>query len=324
VRAHKKRLRYFVFPFGILYVTANAQQPVVVGLGEVLWDLFPAGKQLGGAPANFAYISSLLGNAGVVASRIGKDALGDELFGRLAGAGLNTSFLQEDLDHATGTVKVEVHVGQPQFEITQSAAWDFLEWSDPWCELATRTDAVCFGSLAQRSLQSRATIRRFVGATRRTALRVFDVNLRQLYYSAEVVGESIKSAQIVKLNEEELSCVLGLLGLPRGDGRSSARVLLRQFDLQLVCVTRGARGSLLVDSGGIDEHPGFSVRVADTVGAGDAFTAGLVHSYLRGASLSVMNEVANRMGAWISTQAGGMPAPDASQLGVVRKLLEGA
>ncbi|MBS1853080.1 MAG: carbohydrate kinase [Acidobacteria bacterium] len=304
-------------------MTANWQKPVVVGLGEVLWDLFPAGKQLGGAPANFAYISSLLGNAGAVASRVGDDVLGEEIRLRFLHSGFDTLFLQEDPLHPTGTVKVIVRAaGQPQFEITQAVAWDYLEWNSAWRDLAGRTDAVCFGSLAQRSPQSRETIRKFLAATPRGALRIFDVNLRQSYYSAEVLRESIRAVQMVKLNEDELPRVLELLGLPRGDERSSAQILRRQCNLQLVCVTRGERGSLLVGADALDEHPGFSVQVADTVGAGDAFTAGLVHSFLRGAALSVVNEVANRMGAWVSTQAGGMPAPEATQLEAVHKLLD--
>ena len=152
----------------------------LVGIGEVLWDLLPTGKQLGGAPANFAYISTLLGNQGLVASRVGHDALGTEALRRLEHLRVNTTFIETDAAHPTGTVQVKVdHAGQPKFEIAESVAWDFLEWTPPWQELATQANAVCFGSLAQRSATTRATIRTFLSAVPEETVRVFDVNLRQ-------------------------------------------------------------------------------------------------------------------------------------------------
>ena len=156
----------------------------VVGLGELLWDLLPTGKQLGGAPANFAYITSLLGDEGIPASRLGQDDLGNEAIRRLTQLGLSGGFIQTDATHPTGRVNVELDsAGQPRFEICESVAWDFLEWTPQWQKLATETDAVCFGSLAQRSAQSRSTIRSFLQATRRDAVRVFDVNLRQNFFT---------------------------------------------------------------------------------------------------------------------------------------------
>jgi fructokinase len=285
-----------------------SKRNIIVGLGELLWDLLPVGAQLGGAPANFAYISSLLGDKGIPASRLGKDSLGADAIRRLAELGLSTEFIQKDADHPTGTVNVEVdRAGQPRFEVAESAAWDFLEWTPQWQNLAQQADAVCFGSLAQRSERSRATIHRFLLALRRSTVRVFDVNLRQKFYSKEVLAESVKLATIVKLNHEELPKVMSLLDLETRGEEASARQLL-SHEVKLVCVTRGSGGSLLVSADERSEHPGFKVKVADTVGAGDAFTAALVHGYLRGTSLAQINETANRVGAWVASQSGATPS----------------
>lgn len=284
---------------------------IVVGLGELLWDLLPAGRQLGGAPANFAYITSLLGDEGIPASRLGQDALGEEAILRLRELGLPTAFIQEDVDHLTGTVQIEVDAaGQPRFEISESVAWDFLEWTPQWQRLAQQADAVCFGSLAQRSEHSRVTIRKFVlAAQQRNALRIFDVNLRQNFFTAQVLAESMRLATLVKLNHEELPRLMRLFELDHHREEDSARRLLSLHDLKLVCITRGNGGSLLVSAAECSEHPGFKVKVADTVGAGDAFTAALVHGYLRGTSLAQINENANRVGAWVASHSGATPAP---------------
>ena len=282
----------------------------VVGLGEILWDMLPNGKQLGGAPANFAYISSLLGNEGIVASRVGNDSLGSESVHRLAALGVTTEFIQRDAAHPTGTVQVEIdHAGQPKFEIAENVAWDFLEWTADWQKLATEADAICFGSLAQRAVASRSTIRHFLEIVRKEAVRVFDVNLRQAFFSKEVLTESMRVADIVKLNHEELPRIMQLFGLEHRDEMTSATALMNLYQLKLVCVTRGFRGSLLISRQGLNEHPGYTIKVADAIGAGDAFTAGLVHEYLRDSSLLEMNETANRAGAWVASQVGAMPSP---------------
>lgn len=282
----------------------------IVGLGELLWDLLPAGKQLGGAPSNFAYMSTLLGNEGIVASRIGSDALGTEAVRRLASVGVSAECLQLDSVRATGTVRVEVDAaGQPQFEIENNVAWDFLEWTRDWWALAAQADAICFGSLAQRCDVSRATIRSFVAEAPESAVRVFDVNLRQSFYSEEILAESMAIADIVKLNHEELPRVASLFGLPYSDDVAAADGLLSMHQLTMICVTRGNRGSILIRDHALDEHPGYRVQVADTIGSGDAFTAGLVHEYLCGSSLPEMNDKANRVGAWVASQVGGMPKP---------------
>jgi fructokinase len=297
--------------------------PVVVGLGELLWDLFPAGKQLGGAPANFAYITAILGDRGIVASCVGDDRLGQEALWHLKSSGLDVSRVQRDPVHPTGTVKVTVDIkGQPEYEITENVAWDFMEFSEDWISLARSTSAVCFGSLAQRNSVSRATIRAFLTALPAFAIPIFDVNLRQSFFSPGIVRDSARHAKVIKLNHEEFPRFLELLQCPLKNTErtdvAAARWLCREFSLRLVCITRGGNGSLLVTEKSHDEHPGFSVKIADTVGAGDAFTAALVHHALRGSSLPVMNTAANRMGAWVASQEGAMPAADPAILAEVR------
>ena len=288
----------------------NIQRNRVVGLGEILWDVLPDGKQLGGAPSNFAYISTLLGNQGIVASRVGNDVLGNEARERLATLGVTTEFLQSDQVHPTGTVQVSVdHAGQPKFEIAEGVAWDFLEWTTEWQGLAARADAICFGSLAQRGPSTRATIRQFLTHAREEAVRIFDVNLRQDFFSEEILTDSMKMAEIVKLNHEELPRIMQLSGLDHRDEITSADALMDLHHLKMVCITRGCRGSLLINQESLNEHSGYPIRMGDAIGAGDAFTAGLVHEYMRGASLPEMNETANRVGAWVASQTGAMPTP---------------
>jgi fructokinase len=290
-----------------------------VGLGELLWDIFPEGRQLGGAPANFAYMTNLLGDEGIVASRVGEDELGEEAKRRLQHLGLNTFYIQLDPTYRTGIVQVEVDAkGQPTFQIAQPVAWDAFEWTPAWQALAQKADAICFGSLAQRCAQSRQTIFSFLKTIRPETTRVFDVNLRQSFYSAQILADSAKQADIIKLNHDELPTVVQLLGFPFHDEESAAQWLLNTFHIKLVCITRGARGSLLVTEYAKHEHPGVRVQVADTVGSGDAFTAALVYHYLRRDSLATMNEAANRMGSWVASQTGATPAPDEARLELIR------
>jgi fructokinase len=285
------------------------QQYTIFGIGELLWDFLPAGKQLGGAPSNFSYITNLLGDTGIPVSRIGNDALGDEALQRLSQLGVTTGHLQRDSIHPTGTVKVEVDdAGQPEFDILYPVAWDFFQWTPAWRQLAAQADAICFGSLAQRSLESRSTTGNFLRVTRPDAVRVFDVNLRQSFYSKEIIEESLKRATIVKLNHDELPTVMRLLGWEHRNEKESARRLLSFADIKLIGVTRGANGSLLLASDHCSEHSGFKIKVADTVGAGDAFTATLLHGYLRATPLDEINENANRVGAWVASQSGATPS----------------
>ena len=282
----------------------------VVGLGEVLWDLLPGGACLGGAPANFAYITTLMGDQGIVASCVGEDSRGLEAMRRMDELGLDIDHVQTDRQHPTGTVDVEVDGnGQPGFEIARDVAWDHLQWTLDWQHLAETVDAVCFGSLAQRAETSRATIRRFLAACAPGTLKIFDVNLRQSFYTPDILAQSMKLADIVKLNNDELPKIMSLTKISHDGELGSARRLIHDYDLKVVCITRGGHGSLLVTDTDSSEHPGFKVRVADTVGSGDAFTAGMVHEYLHGASLDLMNEVANLVGAWVASEVGAMPAP---------------
>ena len=295
----------------------------VVGLGELLWDVFHDSSELGGAPANFAYMTSLLGDTGTVASRVGRDQLGLAAKERLESLHLPTEFLQFDSAHPTGVVKVEVDpAGQPTYDIVQSVAWDFFEWTPEWRKLAAKADAVYFGSLAQRCLNSRKTIHTFLEAVRPGTTRVFDVNLRQGFYSAQVLEDSARVADVIKVNHDELPVVAKLLGTPFiYDELRAAQWLRDKFGLKLVCITRGAKGSLLVNVRDSSEHPGFRVHVADTVGSGDAFTAALVYHYLRQASIATMNEAANRMGSWVASETGATPAPNEFHLEKVRSAI---
>ncbi len=290
---------------------------VIVGLGELLWDILPSGKRLGGAPANFTVMVARLGNRGVIASRLGNDALGASAREVLSAYPVDLSALQTDPTHPTGTVGVEFCGGEPHYVIHQPAAWDFLEWTPTWRILASAAEAVCFGSLAQRNPVSRLTIREFVAATSPDCVRVFDVNLRAPFFDAEIIAGSLASATIFKLNEVELPQVLSMLDLqqPTAPGDAgileAARSILRKYPLKLVAITMGGEGSLLVTRDAHHRHPGISVKISDTVGAGDAFTAALVDAWLRGASLPEMNEAGNRWGAWVASQPGAMPQLDA-------------
>jgi fructokinase len=281
---------------------------VMIGLGEVLWDLLPSGRVLGGAPGNFAYMSSVLGDEGIVASRVGNDDLGREACRAMQKLGLSTAYLQHDDRYETGTATVRIdNGGQPTFTIKEPVSWDFLQWTAEWEELASRADAICFGSLAQRSAASAVTIERFLQSAPEKALRICDVNLRQSFYSQDMLAKSFQHAHIVKLNEMELVQVSKLLDLGAGSDEALARRLLGECGLRLVFVTRGDRGSLLVSQTQTVEHRGFQVKVVDAIGAGDASTACLAHYYLRGQSLENVSEFANRVASWIATQRGAMP-----------------
>lgn len=277
----------------------------IIGLGEVLWDVLPDGKQLGGAPANFAYTASRLGNRGIVLSRVGDDANGAAILDELKAKNLSTEHIQIDQKNPTGTVKVKLENGQPEYEIIEPVAWDFLESSDDWREIAANADAVCFGSLAQRGDISRKTIREFVELSK--GWRIFDVNLRQNYFSAEILCESLRLANIVKLNHEELPQIVEMFETAGADKIAQAENLREKFDLNYVCVTRGAAGSILIKSGEVSEHGGEKAEIADTIGAGDAFTAALTHGVLRDWKLSEINEFANRVGAFVASKTGAMP-----------------
>jgi len=288
---------------------------LMIGLGEVLWDILPTGRVLGGAPANFAYMTNVLGDQGIVASRVGNDDLGREACSLMQDLGLNTSYLQKDDRYETGIATVTIDgTGQPNFTIKEPVAWDFLQWTPHWEELSARADVVCFGSLAQRSSRSADTIDHFLQNAPAKALRICDVNLRQSFYNKDVLRKSFEYADIVKFNEQELVQVSFLFEIPLGTPEFIAQRLLKDCDLKLVCVTRADRGSLLVSREQTVEHGGFQVKVADAVGAGDAFTACLAHHYVRGNPLQQISEAANRFASWVATQRGATPPITLDQL----------
>jgi fructokinase len=288
-----------------------AEKHLILGIGELLWDLLPDGPRLGGAPANFSVMAARLGNHAVLLSRVGQDERGREAVEQLSRMEADSGYLQADKEHETGRVSVVFAAGEPHYTIHCPAAWDFLELSGRWVEMAERADALCFGSLAQRLPASRRTIQSLVAQSPASCLRVFDVNLRAPFYAAEVIQQSMELATAVKMNDAELPMVLELLGMPPEEKlplKQGAERLLREFpSLQWVAVTRGGQGSLLVSRTDSCEHPGFAVKVADPIGAGDAFTAAMTHQLLLGAPLAKVNEVANRCGAWMTSQAGAMP-----------------
>ena len=288
---------------------------LILGIGELLWDVLPQGPSLGGAPANYTVMAGRLGNHAAILSRIGRDDLGRRAIDRLDPMPVDTSCLEVDPVHETGRVSVEFSNGEPQYIIHQPAAWDFLELSDEWVRMAERADAVCFGSLAQRGVKSRQTIQTLAAQTPERCIRIFDVNLRAPFFSDEVIVESLELATVLKMNEGEVPQVLKLLGLPLDEEpererlRQGADRLLAEFQtLEMVAITRGGRGSLLVRRDEWNEHPGFPVKVADPIGAGDAFTAAITHYALRGAGLRTLNEAGNRWGSWVASQPGAMPA----------------
>ena len=294
----------------------------MIGLGEVLWDNLPSGRVLGGAPANFAYMANVLGDQGIVASRVGNDELGREACLVMQKLGLNTSYVQRDDVHETGAATVSIDAtGQPNFTIKEPVSWDFLEWTTAWQELSARADVVCFGSLAQRSSISADTIDRFLRNASAKALRIFDVNLRQSFYNKDLLQKSFQYADILKLNEQELIEVSFLLKLGLGTQELLAQRLLQHCNSKLVCITRADRGSLLVSREQTVEHGGFQVKVADAVGAGDAFTACLAHHYIRGNPLEQISEAANRFASWVATQTGATPTVSTSKL---QEILNGA
>jgi fructokinase len=300
------------------------EQHLILGIGELLWDVLPEGSRLGGAPTNFAVMAGRLGDHATILSRIGRDDLGRRAVNELDPLTVDTSGIQVDTRHETGRVTVTFDRGEPHYTIHQPAAWDFLELTDAWVQLAERADAVCFGSLAQRAQPSRQTIQTLVAECAESCIRVFDVNLRAPFYSGEVIEESLELATVVKMNEDEVGRILGLLGLPATGGpekermRRSAERLLEEFPtLEMAAVTRGGHGSLLVRREEWSEHAGFEVKTGDPIGAGDAFTAAMTHYLLRGADLVTLNEAGNRWGAWVASQTGAMPElPEAVRAGI--------
>jgi fructokinase len=278
----------------------------LVGLGEVLWDLLPGDRQMGGAPANFTCHARALGAEACLISRVGNDDLGREIIARLDALGVGTDAIAIDALHPTSTVSVELDAGQPRYAIQEKVAWDFIETTPSALAAVGVADAVCFGTLAQRSEPSHSTILALVNAAPPRALRILDVNLRQNYFSSRLINESLAFANVLKLNDAELPRLAALFDLS-GDERSQIRQLGERNLLRVVACTRGERGSLLYADGRWSEHSGLPAQVVDTVGAGDSFTAVLTLGLLAGWDLDHINETANRVAAFVCSQPGATP-----------------
>lgn len=293
--------------------------PIVIGLGELLWDVFPDQRRPGGAPANVAFQASQLGNDGRVASRIGDDPLGHELITFLEDKGLNTSLIQRDVVHPTGQVTVDMSDGgHPDYTIHENVAWDYLEPADELLSAASQAAAICFGTLAQRCEVSRETIHSVLAAAPDDCRIVYDVNLRQKWYEGEWIRRSLEAASIVKLNREEAGVLSPLIEIEGADNEQFARSLADKFALSLVCITRAEDGCLLVTHDDTVDVPGNPVDVADAVGAGDAFTAGLITACLNNWPLESTARFANAVGGLVASHSGAMP-PLKDELAQLRK-----
>lgn len=287
----------------------------VVGIGEVLWDILPNGKKIGGAPANFAYHVSQFGLQSLVVSAIGDDALGQEIIGTFRDKGLNS--LISTVPYPTGTVQVELDMaGIPQYIIKEGVAWDYIPFTPELEALARNTCAVCFGSLAQRSTVSRNTINRFIDTMPKDngTLIVFDANLRQSFYSEDVLEQSMAQCNVLKINDEELPTVCRISGITESDPENQCRTLLNRYNLKILILTCGVNGSYIFTPDAKSFLPTPQVEVADTVGAGDSFTAAFTASILSGLPVPVAHRKAVDVSAFVCTQNGAMPVLPAELL----------
>lgn len=281
---------------------------IVVGMGEALWDVLPEGKKIGGAPANFAYHVSQFGLPSCVVSAIGDDALGKEIIENFTSKGLDQ--LIAEVPYPTGTVQVEIdQTGIPLYDIKENVAWDNIPYTEHLDALAKRTKAVCFGSLAQRNVVSRETINHFLDTMPKDddSLIVFDVNLRQGFYNKEILCKSMQNCDILKINDEELITVSRMFGYPGIDLQDKCWILLGKYNLKMLILTCGINGSYVFTPGNVSFQPTPKVEVADTVGAGDSFTAAFIASILKGKSVTEAHTIAVKTSAFVCTQKGAMP-----------------
>ena len=281
---------------------------MIVGMGEALWDVLPEGKKIGGAPANFAYHVSQFGFNSRVVSAVGDDKLGNEILENFSEKNLN--FLIEKVPYPTGTVQVELdNEGVPCYDIKEGVAWDNIPFTPALEELAKQTRAVCFGSLAQRSVVSRETINKFLDAMPddNGQLRIFDINLRQNFYTKEILCNSMERCNILKINDEELVTVSRMFGYPGIDLQDKCWILLAKYNLKMLILTCGVNGSYVFTPGEISFVETPKVEVADTVGAGDSFTATFVAAILKGKKVSDAHKLAVEASAYVCTQNGAMP-----------------
>lgn len=281
---------------------------IVVGMGEALWDVLPEGKKIGGAPANFAYHVSQFGLPSCVVSAIGDDALGKEIIENFTSKGLDQ--LIAEVPYPTGTVQVEIdQTGIPLYDIKENVAWDNIPYTEHLDAFAKRTKAVCFGSLAQRNVVSRETINHFLDTMPKDddSLIVFDVNLRQGFYNKEILCKSMQNCNILKINDEELITVSRMFGYPGIDLQDKCWILLGKYNLKMLILTCGINGSYVFTPGNVSFQPTPKVEVADTVGAGDSFTAAFIASILKGKSVTEAHTIAVKTSAFVCTQKGAMP-----------------
>ena len=280
----------------------------VVGLGEILWDCLPEGKKLGGAPANFAFHAGLLGAETIAVSAIGKDALGDEILRELDAKGLK--YLLPRVKQETGTVQVTLDSeGIPSYEIKTGVAWDNIPFLPEIKQLAENCNCVCYGSLAQRSVVSRNTIKEFLKHTPKDCLKIFDINLRQLFYTKELIHDNLLTCNVLKINDEELDIVTELFALPALSVEERCHMLLKDYDLKLVILTCGVNGSYVFARGEKSFLETPKVEVADTVGAGDSFTGAFAASILAGHTIHEAHQLAVKVSAYVCTKKGAMHHP---------------
>ena len=278
----------------------------IVGLGEALWDCLPEGRKLGGAPANFAYHISQFGYDACAISAVGNDALGDETLQAFDEKGLN--YFMPRLDYPTGTVQITLDEdGVPTYDIKEGAAWDNIPFTPELEQVARNSRAVCFGSLAQRNEVSRQTIHHFLDATPKDCLRIFDINLRQNFFSKEVIKESLRRCNILKINDEELVTIGRMFGYPGMDFENKCWLILGKYNLDMLVLTCGVNGSYVFSKGAMSFFATPKIEVADTVGAGDSFTASFVASILAGRSVADAHQRAVEVSAYVCTQNGAMP-----------------
>ncbi len=284
----------------------NKKAPIVIGVGELLWDIFPDGKKMGGAPANFIYHISNLGFKGYVVSAVGNDENGRELFVELKNKNIDTSYIETN-NHPTGTVSVSLDSeGNPSYTIHENVAWDFIELNNNKLNLALSADAICFGSLAQRNNVTRHTIESFLFNTNPACIKVFDINLRQNYYSKQIIRNSLELADVLKVNEEELT-IVGYMENIKNSEKYIMKKLLEKYELSLIALTKGDKSSIFYTKDEISILDTPKVQVVDTVGAGDSFTATLVAGLLKNMQIKEIHRQAADISAWVCTQAGATP-----------------
>ena len=282
----------------------------IVGLGEALWDVLPEGKKLGGAPANFAYHAAQFGLDTIAISALGEDKLAEETIEALKEHNLN--YLMPRVPYPTGTVQVTLTGdGIPTYDIKENVAWDNIPLTDEMLEIAKNARAVCFGSLAQRNVVSRENIHKFLDATPKDCVKIFDINLRQQFYTKEVIKESLKRCNILKINDEELVLIGRMFGYPGLDIENKCWLILGKYTLDMLVLTCGTNGSYVFTPGQMSFQETPKVEVADTVGAGDSFTGSFVGSILNGKPVPEAHKIAVHVSAFVCTQNGAMPVvPD--------------